>query len=70
MVMRVLADVWVEEVIDISSGMFAIGVWVKAAINVLLCAFSGVNIGAMSDICVEVLTEANVNVLVAVMTAL
>ena len=63
-----LADVWVEDVIKILVGVFAINVWGDKVIDT-----SGVYIDVtfdMPDIDVEVLTDVNANVLVTVVTAL
>ena len=70
MVNAVLADVWVEEVVNEFVEVSAINVRTGVVIDTLSGVYVGVTIDVVSDIGVEVLADANANVLVATMAAL
>ena len=71
MVINILADVWVDEVIEMLVEVFVIGVRVGVVIDtlpgvsVVVITYEGV-----SDVGAEVLTDMNANSLIAAMTAL
>ena len=66
-----MADEWVGEVIEVSALVFVIKVWADAMISTLSNVLLEVLINVVSsDIRVEELTDVNVNVLVAMVTAL
>ena len=65
-IIDVLADVWVEEVIQIFVAVFVINVWADVVIDMLSGAQQvAVTIDVVSGIRLEVLTEVNANVVVA-----
>ena len=65
-IIDVLADVWVEEVIQIFVAVFVINVWADVVIDMLPGAQQvAVTIDVVSGIRLEVLTEVNANVVVA-----
>ena len=69
-VIDVLTDVWVEEVIKTSVGVFAINVWTDVTIGMLSGVKVDVVVDVLSDIGVEALADVDANVLVVAMIVL
>ena len=66
-----MADEWIWEVIEVSVSVFVIKVWADAMISTLFNVLVEVTIDVVSsDIGVDELTDLNVNILVAMVTAL
>ena len=71
MVNDMVADEWVGEVIEVSVIVFVINVWAGVVIITLSDVLVGVTVDVVSsNIRAEELTDVNVNVLVAMVTAL
>ena len=71
MIIDVVADDWVGEVIKVSVEVFVINVWSSVMIITLSDVLVDVTIDVVSsDIGVDELSDVNVNILVAMVTAL
>ena len=70
LIVDVLADVWVEDTLELSVKVFSLAVCADAVINMLFGVYVDLTIDVASDIGVGVLTDVNDSVLVAAMTVL